>query len=105
MAPRENDVGRHHADDARIVPVFAGKAGIRRMSIGDQRRARLHVGAHEGFVSDAAELSAITARPAATRARVEVLRALAPGLRLGGVTLDDLDRSGNQQLPRVAGLE
>ena len=49
VALRENDVRRHHADDARIVPVIAGKAGIRRMSIGDQRRARLHVGAHEGF--------------------------------------------------------
>jgi hypothetical protein len=49
VAPRENDVRRHHADDARIVPVIAGKAGIRRMSIGDQRRAGLHVGAHEGF--------------------------------------------------------
>jgi hypothetical protein len=29
VAPRENDVRRHHADDARIVPVIAGKAGIR----------------------------------------------------------------------------
>ena len=31
--------------------------------------------------------------------------ALAPGLRLVGVALDDLDRSGNQNFPRVAGLE
>ena len=33
------------------------------------------------------------------------LAALAPGLRLVGVALDDLDRSGNRNLPRVAGLE
>jgi hypothetical protein len=28
MAPRQNDIGRHRAHDARIAPVFAGKAGI-----------------------------------------------------------------------------
>jgi hypothetical protein len=49
-------------------------------------------------------LSAITARRRRPE-RVEVLRALAPGLRLVGVALDDLDRSGNQNFPRVAGLE
>ena len=104
VAPRENDVRRHRADDALNVAVVARKAEIRRISIGDQRRARLHVDAHEGFerrcrvVGDRGEAYS-------PRARVEVLRALAPGLRLVGVALADLARSGNSAVSRLAGLD
>ncbi len=86
------------------MPVIAGEAGIRRMSIGDQFRAGLHVGAHEGFerrrgiVDDSGEAQA-------TRARGEVLRSLASRLRPVGGALDDLGHSDIQNFPRVAGLE
>ena len=45
--PGQDDVGRHVADNARIVPVVAREARIGGVAVGDQRRAKLHIGAHE----------------------------------------------------------
>src|SRR5271166_5309511 len=44
MAPWQDDIGRHIADDARIMPIIARESRIGGVAIGDQRRARLHVG-------------------------------------------------------------
>src|SRR5271165_4597733 len=40
MAPWQDDIGRHIADDARIMPIIARESRIGGVAIGDQRRAR-----------------------------------------------------------------
>ena len=65
------------------------------MSVGDQRRAQLHIGAHESLdrfgrvVGDHGQ--AQTARTG-----VEILRTLAPRLGPAGAAIDHLDRAGDQ---------
>ena len=48
MNPRQDNVARHLADDAWIVPI-AGQSRIGRVAIGNQRGSALHVGLHESF--------------------------------------------------------
>ena len=47
MNPRQDNVARHLADDAWIVPI-AGQPRIGRMAICDQRSSARYIGSHEG---------------------------------------------------------
>ena len=104
VAPGQDDVGRHVPDNARIVPVVAREARIGGVAVGDQRRAKLHIGAHERLdrfgrvVGDHGQ-----AQPA--RTGVEILRALAPRLRPSGAAVDHLDGADDQDFAGGAGLE
>jgi len=75
MNPRQRQMTRHLADDARIMTV-AGQSQIRRMAVGEQRGASFHIGPDEGFdrrggiVLDGGEADA-------AGARVEIFRVLA----------------------------
>ena len=66
MAPWQDDIGSHIADDARIMPIIARQSRIGGVTIGDQRRAWLRTLARTKASIDLAELSAITARCSST---------------------------------------
>ena len=103
MNPWQDDMSRHLADDARIVPVV-DQSRIGRVAIGDQRSAALHIGSHEGFdrrggiVGDHGEADA-------ARARIEIFRVLASRLGLIDVAIDHLDGADDEDFSGVAGLE
>ncbi len=74
------------------------------MAVGEQRRPRLHVGAHEGLdriggiVGDRREAQA-------TGARIEVFPASSSRLGLACGAIDHLDRARDEDLPGGPGLE
>ena len=103
MNPRQDNVARHLADDARIVPI-AGQSRIGRVAVGDQRGSALHVGFHEGFdrrggiVGDHGEANA-------ARTRIEIFGVLASRLGLIDVAIDHLDGPDDEDFAGIAGLE
>ena len=58
--PWQDDMSRHFADHARIVPIV-GQSRIGRVAVGDQGGSALHIGSAKASI-EAAELSAIMAR-------------------------------------------
>ena len=101
MNPLKGNVRRHVANDAGIVPVL-GNAGIRGVSVGNQRRARRDVGLDEG-VDVRCVVAGNSREPDAPRQGVEVFLPESLGsLRPPGGTVDDLDGTDNDDL---AGLE
>ena len=78
MNPRQRHMARHPADDARVMTV-AAQCQIGRMAVGEERRARFHIGFDEslngrsGIVLDRGEADA-------AGARVEIFRAFAARL-------------------------
>ncbi len=101
--PWQDNMSRHLADDARIVPVI-GQSGIRRVAIGEQRGSTLHVGSYEGFdrrggiVGDHGESNA-------ARTRIKVFRVLASRLGLVGVAIDHFNSADDEDFARIARLE
>src|SRR5450830_2122663 len=103
MNPRQDNVARHLADDAWIVPI-ARQARIGSVAIGEQRGSALHVGLHESFnrrggiVGDHGE--ADTARTC-----IEIFGALASWLGLIGIAIYHLDCPNDEDFAGIAGLE
>src|ERR1035437_5675998 len=103
MNPRQDNVGRHLADDAWIVPI-ARQARIGSVAIGEQRGSALHVGLHESFdrrcgiVGDHGE--ADTARTC-----IEIFGGLASWFGPIGIALDHLDSSDHEYFASNYGLE
>ena len=89
MNPWQDNMSRHFADDARIVPVVC-QSRIGRVTVGEKRGSTLHVGPHEGLdrrrgiVGDHSEAYS-------AGARIEVFGVLASRLGLIGVAIDHLD--------------
>ena len=104
VAPGQDNVGRHVPDNARIVAVIAREPRIGGVTVGDQRRAGPHIGAHESLdrfgrvVGDHGQ-----AQPA--RTGVEIFRALAPRLGPAGAAIDHFDPAGDQDFAGGGGLE
>ena len=104
MAPWQNDIGSHIADDARIMPIIARQFRIGGVTIGDQRRARLNVGPDESLdrfgrvVGDHRQTQS-------TRTGIKIFRAPSSRLGLASAPIDHLDRAGDEDFAGGAGLE
>src|SRR4249920_438378 len=103
MDPRQDNVARHLADDAWIVPI-AGQSRIGRVAIGNQRGSALHVGLYErfdrpgGIVGDHGKADA-------ARTCIEVFGVLASRPSLIDAAIDHLDGPDDEDFAGIAGFE
>ena len=101
--PWQDNMSRHFADHARIVPIV-GQSWIGRVAIGDQGGSALHIGSDEGLdrscgiVGDHGEANA-------ARARIEIFCVPASRLGLIDVAIDHLDGANDEDFAGGAGLE
>jgi hypothetical protein len=101
--PWQDNMSRHFADDARIVPVV-DQSRIGRVAVGEERGSTLHVGSHEGLdrrrgiVGDHSEAYS-------AGARIEVFGVLASRLGLIGVAIDHLDGPDDEDFAGIAAPE
>ena len=102
--PGQDNIGRHGANDARIVPVVPSQCRIGCVAISNQCRAWLYIGPHEGF-DRGSRIAGDHGKAQAAGARIEVLRAFPPWFGLVGVAFDHLNGAGDQDFPSVARLE
>ena len=101
--PWQDNMPRHFADHARIVPIV-DQSWIGRVAIGDQGGSALHIGSDEGLdrscgiVGDHGEANA-------ARARIEIFCVPASRLGLIDVAIDHLDGANDEDFAGGAGLE
>ena len=101
--PRQHDMRRHLADDARVMPVV-GQPGIGCVAVGEQRGPRLHIGPDESF-NRCGGIIGDRGKADAAGPGIEVFGSFAPWLGLIGVAIDHLNGPGNEDFPSVAGIK
>ena len=94
MAPWQDDIGSRIADDARIMPIIARQSRIGGVTIGDQRRARLHVGPDESL-DRFSRVVGDHRQTQSTRTGIKIFRAPSSRLGLASAPIDHLDRAGD----------
>ena len=103
MNPRQDNVARHLADDAWIVPI-AGQSRIGRVAIGNQRGSALHVGLYESFDRPGG-IVGDHGKADAARTCIEVFGVLASRPSLIDAAIDHLDGPDDEDFAGIAGFE
>ena len=103
MDPRQDNVARHLADDAWIVPI-AGQSRIGRVAIGNQRGSALHVGLYESFDRPGG-IVGDHGKADAARTCIEVFGVLASRPSLIDAAIDHLDGPDDEDFAGIAGFE